>query len=112
MGAIDGTHIQAWVPASKQNAFRGRKGVVSQNVLYACDFDMMFTFVHTRWEGTTNDSRVFYDAITRPENEFPTSPEGECLLHITMCQYLQIRLSNISSHKCMSTCRSLLFSRL
>jgi hypothetical protein len=49
---------------------------MSQNVLCACDFDMMFMFVYTSWEGTTNDSRVFYDAITRPKNEFPTAPEG------------------------------------
>ncbi|XP_059436125.1 protein ALP1-like [Corylus avellana] len=80
VGAIDGTHIKAWVPAQKQNAFRGRKGVVSQNVVCACNFDMMFTFVYTGWEGTTNDSRVFYDAITRPENEFPTAPEDHYYL--------------------------------
>ena len=42
----------------------------------ACSFDMMFTFVYTRWEGTTNDSRVFSNAITRSENEFPFPNEG------------------------------------
>ncbi|XP_059436793.1 uncharacterized protein LOC132169855 [Corylus avellana] len=80
VGAIDGTHIQAWVPAKKQNAFRGRKAVVSQNVVCACDFDMMFTFVYSGWERTTNDSRVFYDAVTRPKSEFPTPPEGHYYL--------------------------------
>ena len=44
---------------SKQSAFRGCKSYVSQNVLVACDFDMLFTFVYTRLEGTTNDSHVF-----------------------------------------------------
>jgi hypothetical protein len=37
---------------------------------------MMFTFVYSGWEGTANDSRVFYDAVTRPENEFPVAPDG------------------------------------
>ena len=42
----------------------------------ACSFDMMFTFVYTGWEGTANDSRVFSNAITRLENEFPFPNEG------------------------------------
>lgn len=37
---------------------------------------MMFTFVYTGWEGTANDSRVFTDAVLRPENEFPFPEEG------------------------------------
>jgi hypothetical protein len=83
VGAIDGTHIKAWVPASKQNAFKGRKGFVSQNVVCGCDFDMMFMFVYSGWEGTANDSRVFYDVVTRAENEFHKVPESEySTLHI------------------------------
>ncbi|KAG6478218.1 hypothetical protein ZIOFF_061653 [Zingiber officinale] len=46
LGAIDGTHVSAWAPTSIQTSFRG-------------------------WEGTTNDSRVFIDALTRHENHFP-----------------------------------------
>ncbi|KAF7832131.1 protein ALP1-like [Senna tora] len=70
IGAIDGTHVAAWAPAVKQTAFRGRKIVITQNVMAICDFDMMFTFVYTGWEGTTNDSRVFLDAL-KPTNNFP-----------------------------------------
>ena len=76
VGAIDGTHISAWVPGSKQGAFKGRKSYISQNVLVACNFDMLFTFVYTGWEGTANDSRVFYDVMARSANRFPTLPEG------------------------------------
>ncbi|KAK9047825.1 hypothetical protein SSX86_033213 [Deinandra increscens subsp. villosa] len=77
IGAIDGTHVAAWAPASKQKSFRGRKAVlVTQNVMAICSHDMMFTFVYTGWEGTANDSRVFYDAIVRPENKFPM-PSGD-----------------------------------
>ncbi|GJT00845.1 RNA-directed DNA polymerase, eukaryota [Tanacetum coccineum] len=69
IGAIDGTHVSAWAPTSKQKSFRGRKAVlVTQNVMAICSHDMMFTFVYPCWEGTANDSRVFYDAIIRPEN--------------------------------------------
>ena len=51
----------------------------------ACDFDMKFTFVYTGWEGTANDSRVFLDALQRPENNFPWPPYGKiycCLTYI------------------------------
>ncbi|KAL7586506.1 hypothetical protein Lser_V15G37054 [Lactuca serriola] len=58
IGAIDGTHVAAWAPLSKQKSFRGRKAVlVTQNVIATCSHDMMFTFVYTGWEGTANDSR-------------------------------------------------------
>ncbi|CAL2257735.1 unnamed protein product [Prunus armeniaca] len=76
IGAIDGTHVVAWAPAQKQTSYRGRKILITQNVMCACSFDMMFTFVYTGWEGTANDSRVFIDAVMRPENEFPFPDEG------------------------------------
>ena len=50
----------------------------------ACSFDMMFTFVYTGWEGTANDSRVFVDAVTRPENKFPFPHEGMELLFLLL----------------------------
>lgn len=56
IGVIDGTHVAAWAPARKQTAFRGRKALVTQNVMAVCDFDMLFTFLYTGWEGTANDS--------------------------------------------------------
>ncbi|XP_028214870.1 uncharacterized protein LOC114396901 [Glycine soja] len=75
IGAIDGMHVSAWASASKQAAFRGRKVLVTQNVLVVCDFDMLFTFVYSGWEGTANDSRVFLDALSL-ENNFP-KPNGD-----------------------------------
>ncbi|KAL6348568.1 hypothetical protein AAG906_016079 [Vitis piasezkii] len=41
--AIDGTHVSAWVLTNRQASFKG----------------------------TTNDARVFLDALTRPEIQFP-----------------------------------------
>ncbi|KAL2466949.1 putative harbinger transposase-derived nuclease [Abeliophyllum distichum] len=75
-GAIDGTHVAAWAPASRQTAFRGRKTNITQNVMLVCDFDMKFSFVYTGWECTANDSRVFVDAVTRSSNNFPM-PRGD-----------------------------------
>ncbi|XP_059665391.1 uncharacterized protein LOC132311495 isoform X2 [Cornus florida] len=77
IGAIDGTHISAFAPASKQTPYRGRKSIVTQNVMCACSFDMLFTFVYAGWEGTANDSRVFIDAITRAVARFPILTDGK-----------------------------------
>ncbi|KAG6498911.1 hypothetical protein ZIOFF_038663 [Zingiber officinale] len=71
LGAIDGNHVSTWAPTSIQTSFRDRKVIVTQNVMFACDFDMLFTFVFTGWEGRSNDSRVFIDTLIRHENNFP-----------------------------------------
>lgn len=79
IGAIDGTHVAAWSPASRHKTFCGRKSsLVTQNVMAACSHDM-FTFVYAGWEGTANDSRVFLDALTRQENGFPFPRDGKRL---------------------------------
>ena len=67
--------------ASKQTAFRGRKVLVTQNILVVCDFDMFFTFVYSGWEGTENDSRVFLDALS-PENNFPKPNRGMLIFYL------------------------------
>ncbi|XP_062080151.1 uncharacterized protein LOC133784900 [Humulus lupulus] len=75
VGAIDGTHVSAVAPTLKQLAFRGRKVDVTQNVMAACSFNMMFTYVYAGWEGTANDSRVLLDAMRKDDN-FPMSPQA------------------------------------
>jgi DDE superfamily endonuclease len=61
-GAIDGTHIEAFVPDDAMARYRNRKGFLSQNVLAACTFDMRFCYVLPGWEGSASDGRVFDDA--------------------------------------------------
>ncbi|XP_071725018.1 uncharacterized protein [Rutidosis leptorrhynchoides] len=80
IGAIDRTHIQACVSANEQVPFIGRKGIATQNVMIACDFNMCFTFVSTGWEGSAHDTRVFYNAIRRPEMNFPHLSNGKYYL--------------------------------
>ncbi|KAG7537370.1 Harbinger transposase-derived nuclease domain, partial [Arabidopsis suecica] len=79
VGAIDGTHIHAMVPASNAPSYRNRKGYTSQNVLAACNFDLEFIYVLSGWEGTAHDSKVFSDALTRSKSKLPV-PEGKYYL--------------------------------
>ena len=45
----------------------------------ACDFDLLFTYVLTGWEGSTHDSCIFLDAIANPSLNFPKPPHGNFL---------------------------------
>nr|XP_027192011.1 protein ALP1-like [Cicer arietinum] len=80
IGAIDGTHISAWVPAEKQISCRGRKTTITQNVMCACDFNMMFTYVYSGWEGSAHDSKKILDAISNPNVGFLWPPRGSFYL--------------------------------
>ena len=76
IGAIDGTHITVTIPEEDQLRYRGRKGIPTTNVLAACDFDLLFTYVLTGWEGSAHDARIFLDAISNPRLNFPKPPLG------------------------------------
>ena len=45
VGAIDGTHVRAFVSPEIQGRFHGRKDGTMQNVLAAISFDLKFTYV-------------------------------------------------------------------
>ena len=77
MGAIDGTHISASTPFGRTTAFRDKRSDITQNVMCACNFDMRFTYVHSGWKGSANDSRVMQDALGHAEYEFPWPPRGK-----------------------------------
>ena len=64
------------VPAVKKTSCRGRKHVITQNVMCAVNFDMRFIFVYSGWEGSANDSRVFENAILSHDMVFPWPVEG------------------------------------
>jgi hypothetical protein len=46
-----------------QEAFRGRKNYTTQNVLVVVNFDLKFTYVLARWEGSERDANVLADAL-------------------------------------------------
>ncbi|KAL6899879.1 hypothetical protein ACP4OV_006537 [Aristida adscensionis] len=78
IGALDGTHVPASVPAHIQDRFRDRKSITTQNVLAAVDFNLRFIYVLAGWEGSTHDSHVLQDALSRPTGL--KIPEGKFFL--------------------------------
>ncbi|KAL0002565.1 hypothetical protein SO802_016346 [Lithocarpus litseifolius] len=52
----------------RTTAFRDRRSDITQNVMCACNFDMQFTYVHSGWEGSANDSRVMQDILGHAEH--------------------------------------------
>ncbi|XP_039688777.1 uncharacterized protein [Medicago truncatula] len=45
-----------------------------------CDWNMCFTFVLAGWESTPHDARVFYQALTNANLNFPHPPPGKYYL--------------------------------
>lgn len=80
IGVIDGMRIPAHVPAKDQSRFRNRKGILTQNLLAACTFDLQFIFVYPGWEGSATDSRVLRAVLDDPDQNFPPIPEGKYYL--------------------------------
>jgi hypothetical protein len=72
IGAIDGTLIPAVINAAEQGPFRDRKGDISQNILAAVDFDMLYTYTLVGWEGSAHDQSVLNDAVLK--KGFPIIP--------------------------------------
>lgn len=73
-GALDGTHIYAFLPSAQATPYRNRKNTLTQNVLGVCTLDLQFCFVYPGWEGSAHDTRVVEDAQER--GGFHT-PEGK-----------------------------------
>ena len=64
-GAIDRTHVRAFIPLQIQGRFQGRRDGTTQNVLATDTFDLKFTYVLASWEGSAYDSRVLNNALSR-----------------------------------------------
>ncbi|RLN29183.1 uncharacterized protein C2845_PM05G30760 [Panicum miliaceum] len=74
IGAIDGTHVPITISEESAPPLRNRKGILSQNVMCACDFDLKFTFISCGWEGSASDAGVLRSARSKgfhvPEGKF------------------------------------------
>ncbi|KAL5813873.1 hypothetical protein ACOSQ4_024514 [Xanthoceras sorbifolium] len=66
------------MPMGDKPRYRTRKGEIATNVLVVYSRDLEFIFVLPGWEGSTSDSRILCDAITRPNG----------LKVLTGCYYL------------------------
>ena len=62
VGMIDGTHIPAFVSEDKRAPYRNCKGMIFQNLLAVCSFDLEFVYVLSGWEGSASDSLVYQNA--------------------------------------------------
>ncbi|XP_031273664.1 putative nuclease HARBI1 [Pistacia vera] len=80
LGAIDGTHIRGSTPVEVADTYRNREGALSQNVIAVCDFNMLFTYVVTSWEGSAHDARVLNSVLDDPGSGFPHPPPGKYYL--------------------------------
>jgi hypothetical protein len=63
IGALDGTHIKASIPADDASPYRNRKGDLSFNVLGCVSLDERFCYVYAGWEGSAHDGRVLAAAL-------------------------------------------------
>lgn len=80
IGAIDGTHIAAFIPANKQLRWRDRKGRVTQNVFAAVRSDYTFSYVLAGAEGSINDATLCSQAFGRsfrvPDGRYYVADSG------------------------------------
>jgi hypothetical protein len=95
IGALDGSHIPALVPANLVTAYRNRKGFTSQNILAVCNFDMTFSYILSGWEGSAHDGRVLKDALSKdlfiPEGRFYLGDAGYGLSYQVLTPYRRVR---------------------
>src|SRR5215469_9357825 len=64
IGAIDGTHISCSPSATDRELARNRKGMLTQNCLVACSFDLRALYCLSGWEGSAADATIYNDART------------------------------------------------
>lgn len=76
IGAVDGTHIRAFATLADHAYMRNRKGYISQNCLFICDFDFRFIYGLTGWDGSSADASIWNDARAHDLR----IPEGRYLL--------------------------------
>ena len=95
IGAADGTHIPARVPAEEVPRFRNRKGQISQNVLGICTFGLSFACIVPSWEGSAHDGRVLQWALQNglcvPEGKYFLVDAGYALKKGFLTPYRGVR---------------------
>ena len=64
------------IPVDEQHLYYGRKGITTTNCMYACDFDMKFTFACVGWEGSAHDIMIFLSCLNNESDNFPKLPAG------------------------------------
>ena len=95
VGAIDGSHVTVTRTPNQAAPWRNRKGTLSQNVMFACDFDLNITFISCGWEGSASNARVLSSAIVRgfevPERKFYLVDGGYANTQFFLAPYRGVR---------------------
>ena len=99
LGAIIGTHINCSPSEQEHQAARNRKpeGLLTQDCLMACSFDLRFLYVLSGWEDSAADSLVFHNARF---TSFPT-PRGKYYLAdagFPLCDQLLVPYRGVRYH--------------
>ena len=80
IGAVDGTHIHIFSSTEDHAFMHNRKGYLSQNCLFACDFDFFFIYVLCGWDSSVADTALWQDAVMNdirvPLNQYLLSDVG------------------------------------
>ncbi|KAH7844148.1 hypothetical protein Vadar_024877 [Vaccinium darrowii] len=53
------------------------RGYPTQNILVACDFDLIFVYASAGWEGSFHDNTIFKRVECNPRYQFPQPKEGK-----------------------------------
>lgn len=92
LGALDGTHIHVLVSNEDKPRYRNRKGQIATNTLAVCDRNMQFVYLLPGCEGSSGDSRILRDAVSR-DNGFKV-PQG-MLDNIVQANFCDVVLKNL-----------------
>ena len=68
---MDGSLLDAFMSSIDMACYRSRKGRISTNLLAACQFNLLFCYLLSGWEGRATDGRVFDEA---PRTDFAIPP--------------------------------------
>jgi hypothetical protein len=95
IGAIDGSHFLASSSAEGRHHARNRKGLLTQNCLLACSFDLRFTYISSGWEGSASDAVMYSDArladFRVPEGKYYLADGGFASCDELLVPYRRVR---------------------
>jgi hypothetical protein len=74
----------ACISTKNQILFIGRKGVLTQNIMVACSFNIQFTFVWVGWESSAHDTHIFLEAIDNSNIKFSKPLKGRYIIEIVI----------------------------
>lgn len=97
IGTVDGTHICMFASLVDHAYMHNRKGYISQNCLFICDFDFRFIYSLCGWDGSSADALLWNDARQHDLR----IPEGRYLLADTgfgSCDALLVPYRGVRYH--------------